>query len=424
MAARSPILSLAFTTGTINLGGDELRRLQMLDSRLSQELETPLLLTELFPDLAVYAGPTASSEENVQKRLDEGQTSGHRIAHTSRLMDISPILVSSLQPAKNASDGVWDLHDGPWYRNPKGSTDVSAEVVASTSSVLTGRGANLINSRASATVPISTGPPLRPQHVWTEEEDMLLVKLVQTYPFHWQLIADSLGSAVISVPMDKPSAYDCWERWYWQFGEGKGKPRSEASATQTDMSAAPPTLAPGSNSPTSTPAPGTAVPALTSTTGSTSRHGQTPQQNPMLPNYALTQTSAPTQTSSTSGEATYDGHGPPPSSLSKREAKQANKHKYEGTRKSVRHQVLYDSVRRLVRRREATKQKTSGKSAVLESLMRHQLTRSQSRISQSESSKSTTVIRATSWVKLALHSSLLRQSINETCGTVWNDKAD
>lgn len=355
MAARKPILHLSLTAGTVDLS--DLPRLDAsFDSPSESDPHRPLSLADLFPDLAVYAGPAPSEEDKANRRLDEGHTSGRRIAHTSRLMDVRPVLVSSIQPAKNATDGIWELHDGLWYEDPRGSTDVQSETVMSTSSVFTGRSLKPLNPKTAPDVPPMTRHHLRPEHAWTDEEDLYLRRLVQTYPFHWQLIADSLASQILNVSSEKPSAYECWDRWYWQFGEGKYKQKPDSQVAPTPdavSSAVPPTGALGSITVAGTPGDGSAPPSA-SATGSNARAAPTPQQTPVLSN------TAPIQLPTTNGEATYEGQGPPPPGLSKREARQANKHKYEGTKKSIRHQVLYDSVRRLVRRREVTKQKTSG----------------------------------------------------------------
>ena len=99
MTARKPILDLSLTSGIINLL--EIPQLTEVNHSPSDpDPDTAPSLNDLFPDLAVYGGPTPSEESRVHNRLDEGHTSGHRVAHTSRLMDIRPVLVSSLQPAK------------------------------------------------------------------------------------------------------------------------------------------------------------------------------------------------------------------------------------------------------------------------------------------------------------------------------------
>ena len=358
LTARQPLLDLALETGIIDV--DATLSDPSGPSEPEDEVNTPPILTDLFPDLNVYGGPSAPEEGRVHKRLDEGQTSSHRIAHTSRLIDIRPIFVSNLQPAKNFANGSWDLHDGPWFEDPSGSTDIPPEVVTSAWSVFSGRGMKPINPRSAPSVPVPAGNSNRHHHIWTDEEDALLIRLIQTYPFNWQLISDTFNSEVTSIPTDKPSAFDCWDRWYWKWGEGKGKPRPEvvaaAKTAQTPggpTPAAPASAATPAGSANGTPAPSSAAPPSAVAPG---RPAATPTAP--TPGGGI---SVPTLPGQNGTEIVAEG-APPPPGLSKREAKQAGKHKYEGSKKSIRHQVLYDSMRRLVRRREQAKQKTAGES--------------------------------------------------------------
>jgi chromatin modification-related protein VID21 len=328
------------------------------DSPASPGPETPPSLTDLFPDLATYDGPMPPEDGKAHKRLEEGQTSGHRVAHTSRIMDIRPLLISTLQPARNAFDGEWDLNDGPYYEDPKGSTNVGPEVVAATSSVFGGRGLRPPNP---GHVTMQTAPAaqnLRPHLTWSDEEDAALHRLVTTYPFHWQLIADSFNSEIVTIPTEKRTPYDCWDRWYWNWGGGRGQVRPDAqvvqgSGTQTPaggpMSAGTPSSALTPAPLSATTAPASAVPP----SASSSKLVQTPQGSAVQGTITV-----PTLPSGTV-EAT-EGGAPPPPGLSKREARAAQKHRYEGSKKAIRHQVLYDAMRRLARRRDANKQKNSG----------------------------------------------------------------
>lgn len=372
LAARRPLLELAMEVGTVDTDA------ALLPKAPSQpENDTAPLLSELFPDLGVYGGPIPPSEGKVHKRHDEGQTSVRQIAHTSRLLDIQPVFVSHLCPAQNYKDGSWDVRTGPWYEDPKGSTDVPEEVLTSQWGFISGRHARPLNPKHAPSVPNPDDLPLpsaihkkddkksesnegrvpRYQHIWTEEEDVYLLRLVEKYPWNWTLIADSLNSELNVIPTDRVIAYDCWDRWYWTFGDGKNRPRpinTNLSAPTPGASAAPaqsagPATAPATNGPASmgetiTAAPVPATPVAT---------GTRPPATPIVDTPGgITVPTLPMQ----NGE---DG-APPPPGLSKREAKAAGKHKYEGTKKSVRHQVLYDSMRRLVRRREQAKTKTAG----------------------------------------------------------------
>jgi len=76
-------------------------------------------LPDLFPELPTYgpfvglqseAGNAKSSSaknKDINKRVDETNTSG-KVAYVSRLQDVRPVLVSTLQPAKKRKLGGWD----------------------------------------------------------------------------------------------------------------------------------------------------------------------------------------------------------------------------------------------------------------------------------------------------------------------------
>ena len=360
-ATRRPILNLPLGSGMVDVGGlPGMGRAGDLPAD-DEEMEIPPSLIDLFPDLGVYSGPVPPDDDKVHRRLDEGYTSGHRIAHTSRIMDIRPILVSSIQPAARPGSDSWELHDGLWYEDPKGSTEISAEILATTSSVFDGRKKVAPDVKIASSHPAPSAPHFRPQHIWTEDEDQRLRRLIRTYPFNWQLIADTLNSELIFIPTDQPSAYDCWDRWYWQWGEGQGKPRSEtqiAHPTEVAPSSAnllSSVLASASQSAAGPPGPVTAVPQSGNTVSGASRPGQTPQRSAAAEN-ALP---ANPPSAAVSESALQEGQGPPPPGTARRD-RQPNKNKYEGSKKAIRHQVVYDTLRRVARRREQSKQKTSG----------------------------------------------------------------
>jgi hypothetical protein len=85
-------------------------------SPFSPELSS-LVLSDLFGDIALYTMPIPLSESQilsgrVDRRIDDATTSGGKLAHTSRLLDIRPVLVSTLQPSKRKRADDWeDLSD-------------------------------------------------------------------------------------------------------------------------------------------------------------------------------------------------------------------------------------------------------------------------------------------------------------------------
>ncbi|BEI82084.1 hypothetical protein CcaverHIS002_0212440 [Cutaneotrichosporon cavernicola] len=269
---------------------------------LSPSNDPPPSLLELFPDLAVYGGPTPPDGIKVHRRLDEGQTSGNRLAHTSRILDIRPVFVSHIQPAKSQFDidDVWDIRDGPWYEDPKGSTDIAPEVVACNSMFFSGRNMRPFHHHNPQAKPEGN----RPDPTWLPEEDKILQKLVSQYAFNWQLVADAFNTERVTIPSDRRTAYDCYEHWNQTWGPGKNKSNAET---------------PAANTPTPVPTKAAGTPGTPAANGA-------PGQ-PMEP--------------------------PPPPGLSKREARAAKAARYEGTtKKAVRHQALHDAMRRLSRRRD------------------------------------------------------------------------
>jgi chromatin modification-related protein VID21 len=173
------------------------------------------------------------------------------------------------------------------------------------------------------------------------------------YPYNWQLVTDSFNSEMVTIPTEKRLPYDCFERWDLTFGPDAEKKR-EAAAAQAAAAAAKAQEA-GANTSAAPTAPpsGNATPA-------TGNPSSVPPATPMTANQpgqppAIAVPTLPNQTNAEGGPS----EAPPPPGLSKREAKAAARNKYEGTKKAIRHQALYDSVRRLIRRRETTKQKTN-----------------------------------------------------------------
>jgi hypothetical protein len=89
---------------------------ETLTFKSSDLVEGEPSLTELFPDLTAYAPPTAN-DGKADKRVDESSQHAGRLLHASRLMDIRPVLVSTLQPSKNRHpSGRWEaIDDGSIY---------------------------------------------------------------------------------------------------------------------------------------------------------------------------------------------------------------------------------------------------------------------------------------------------------------------
>jgi chromatin modification-related protein VID21 len=57
-----------------------------------------------------------------------------------------------------------------------------------------------------------------PEIAWTAEEDALLKRFADKYPYNWILIADALNVAKVTIPIERRSPWDCQERWKSKFG--------------------------------------------------------------------------------------------------------------------------------------------------------------------------------------------------------------
>lgn len=299
---------------------------EVSDETLAQVKDNIDGIQELFPELHPYAGPSAN--EKHRHRHDEGGLSTTQPSHTSRIMDIRPVFVSVIEPAKNRYDDQWKLQSGLWEVDYR--PDISSEGLSTQWKVFEGFGP--ATHRSGVPSNQTTAQMLRPPVTWTDEEDQLLQRLAKTYPYNWSLIADSFNTEIVRAPTERRTAHDCADRWYWTFGPGKGKPRP-GSATQA-------TVPPSASQPgTAVLPPGSAVPG---------------SARPDLP---ATASSITVPTLPGSQSATEGVEGPPPPFTSKRDQRAAAKNKYEGSRRSIRHQVIADVVRRQSRRREAQKAK-------------------------------------------------------------------
>ena len=61
----------------------------------------------------------------------------------------------------------------------------------------------------------------RLDHAWSPPEDVLLKSFVEKYPANWTLVADSFNSTRVTISIDKRTPWECFERWNLKFG---GKP--------------------------------------------------------------------------------------------------------------------------------------------------------------------------------------------------------
>ncbi|MCO5588322.1 hypothetical protein L7F22_042277 [Adiantum nelumboides] len=199
-----------------------------------------LNLSALFPELPLFDAPAAPQSGKGDRRWDDGSLNqAPRLTHVSRLMDSKPVLVSTLQPARNRSHEKWK-EDGEWnlaaqLADPsKGVPSDLLDVPPVPGSVLFTRKSNKTSrdtGHATTTVPLPAAPSnseaRATQFLWTSEEDDYLLSLIKQYGQHWQLISDLFNATRLSVPTDFREAWDCYDRYQriqQAAAEGKAPP--------------------------------------------------------------------------------------------------------------------------------------------------------------------------------------------------------
>jgi len=296
------------------------------DSDAASRLEgEELSLDKLFPELPTFAGlAPLSAADKQERRPDEGSYHHNRLTHVTRLLESKPVLVSTLNPAKNRMRGEW-TEGSEWTlaadsADPlKGMTQEAVENMLlhappPNSTLFTKKTGKAPKEPTASGFGIPTAPAQPDARAanfyWTTEEDNLLMALARQYKDNWQLVSDMFNSTFMTVPTDKREAWDCYDRYkrvHGAISAGKSPP-------------GPPPL----------PTPEAVA-------------GATTGDDPANPNL-------PSNSTATSN------------SLAAKRAKIAKKlrESHDGSRKSFRHANLVDVIRKGQKRREQAKQNPNG----------------------------------------------------------------
>ena len=82
----------------------------------------------------------------------------------------------------------------------------------------------------------------RAEYAWNAEEDALLKHLVDKYPNNWSLVADSFNSSRIAISFDKRAPWECFERWNFKFGGNRCGPSHAETSSLAIVDEAPPPI--------------------------------------------------------------------------------------------------------------------------------------------------------------------------------------
>ncbi|CEL52904.1 chromatin modification-related protein VID21 [Rhizoctonia solani AG-1 IB] len=196
-------------------------------------------LAELFPDLSLYTGLSDLIDEDPakqEKRPDESMTSvaSGKLAHASRLMDIKPVLVGALDPARHLFKNRWiGLDEVPAVEDSKDVGTVRQDTLFTGNYLFAAdrkpeEKALRRRPDSGMTHPVPAHVPLPPRDTqarvervtWTPEDDQLLKSICDAYPNSWTLTADLFNSSRVTIKPDVRTAWDCYDRYNKMFGGG------------------------------------------------------------------------------------------------------------------------------------------------------------------------------------------------------------
>jgi chromatin modification-related protein VID21 len=238
-------------------------------------LPTPDLPT-LFPELTPYglldiAPPTPpdgkkkserkNDRDDPYKRTDDAAFT--KVTPMSEFMYKKPTLIGPLQPALHWDGEEWhDLDTAPIsLESETPMVRISDDSACSTSTggmvsarvplihraglfhpskpVIPGPGSIVPNPFNNAEVrQQSVSLKRSADHLWNTGEDMLLRALCERYPGNWRLVCDSFNSSWTPAPLDKRSPWDCYERWRIRWGPSKEQAQGTPSEVGVPQSPA------------------------------------------------------------------------------------------------------------------------------------------------------------------------------------------
>ncbi|KAJ9095236.1 hypothetical protein QFC21_005602 [Naganishia friedmannii] len=342
---RKPILDVDRTTLGVDIK-------TILESSIDDDVDIPenVGLDDIFPDLAVFGPLTTPVAGKVEKRLDE---SSGRLAHVSRLFDIRPIMLTSLNPSRNrAPDGRWMDANGPLYDLADDLNEPSQEELQHSSDIFRAHKSKTGGSDGKIVEP--DAPKYPDQRlaalVWEDQDDEVLLRAAKDYDYNWRLVADVVNSARVYVSTEKRTPWDCFDRWAVKIGYPSKRSQAVAAANAA--------AAVASNAASSSQIPGEQSLSASAATMAT------PSLKPALP---TGQPMNPSITGLKAEDMQVDSPVSPGGSIRKDQShpKVAKTTKYEGSKKKVRMTVLRDSIRRIQKRREANKAKQNVGRAVV-----------------------------------------------------------
>ncbi|KAG8980755.1 chromatin modification- protein VID21 [Tulasnella sp. JGI-2019a] len=240
-ALRAPLLdSLSLSSTMIDLS-----KMHLASSTPGEEAQEapglvtydPVKLPDLFPDFATF-GPFMSRDDakgKLDKRVDETTSLG-KVTYVSRLMDVKPVLLSTLQPGKKWKRGEWD-DLGEYYPADDSNTELKpAEFYMPSPPALFMSQRRPKDHPAHSHIRTPGKPEARLNNIWTPTEDAQLKHLAYLYSLNWNIIADAFATWRKTIATDRRSEFDCMERWHRLYGSASKGNNMDQQSPQVDPS--------------------------------------------------------------------------------------------------------------------------------------------------------------------------------------------
>ncbi|TFY77518.1 hypothetical protein EWM64_g6494 [Hericium alpestre] len=220
----------------LNLDEFHLRKPDAAPPRASPiEAPHPTDLSAIFPDLQVYGvldvAPPSDGKKKTEKRDKDDpykraeDTTYSKLTPLGRFMREKPTLLGPLEPSKHWKDDHWEgIDDAPVI--PDFEAQAKAPEDALCALFEGSRPLAMMTGDDDTVLPGAPRDPLKrvTDSHWTPQDDLLIKRLAEKYPRNWGLISDMFNASRGAISTERRYDWECKERYKsrWLGERGNG----------------------------------------------------------------------------------------------------------------------------------------------------------------------------------------------------------